>query len=143
MFAGKLLSLPKYTSRIVLNHIKPMCSIYHEIAVAFMNFDAEKLNTLCQKYHNSFEADRNLGLIKQLQQSFYKSNIQKLTKTFITLSLSDMALKVKLPSAKEAETCMLNMIKDGDIFATINQKAGWLFVYRACSLFGVFEMTCG
>lgn len=89
-----------------------------------MNFDAEKLNTLCQKYHNSFEADKNLGLLKQLQQSFFKNNIQKLTKTYITLSLSDMAQKVKLPSAKEAETYMLNMIKDREIFATINQKAG-------------------
>lgn len=104
-----------------------MCSSYHEIAVAFTNFDSEKLNTLCQKYHNSFEADKNLGLLKQLQHSFYKNNIQKLTKTYITLSLSDMAQKVKLPSAKEAETYMLNMIKDREIFATINQKAGRLF----------------
>ena len=70
------------------------------------------------------EQDKNFGLVKQLQQSFYKKNIQKLTKTFITLSLADMATKVKLPSAKEAETYMLNMIKDGEIFATINQKDG-------------------
>lgn len=121
---GKLPSLPKYTNRIVLNQIKPLCIIYHELAVAFTNFDSDKLSSLCVKYHNSFEADRNLGLIKLLQQSFYKKNIQKLTKTFITLSLSDMALKVKLPSAKEAETYMLNMINDGEIFATINQKDG-------------------
>lgn len=121
---GKLPNLPKYTSRIVINQIKPLCASYHELALAFINFDFEKLNTLCQKYHNSFQADNNLGLIKQLQQSFYKKNIQRLTKTFITLSLSDMAQKVKLPSAKEAETYMLNMIKDGEIFATINQKDG-------------------
>ena len=49
-----------------------------------------------------------------------------MTKTFITLSLADMATKVKLPSAKEAEAYMLNMIRDGEIFATINQKDGKL-----------------
>ena len=37
-----------------------------------------------------------------------------------------MANKVKLPSAKDAENLMLNMIKDGEIFATINQKDGKL-----------------
>lgn len=121
---GKLPTLPKYTSRIVLSQIKPLCIVYHEIANAFTNFESDKLNSLCQKYHNSFEADGNLGLTRQLKHSFYKNNIKKLTKTFITLSLSDMALKVKLPSAREAESYMLNMIKDGEIFATMNQKDG-------------------
>ena len=121
---GKLPTLPKYTSRIVINQIKPICSIYHELASAFTSFDLDKLNSLVHKYHDLFHQDRNYGLVKQLQQSYYKKNIQKLTKTFITLSLADMALKVKLPSAREAETYMLNMIKDGEIFATINQKDG-------------------
>lgn len=121
---GKLQQLPKYTSRIVLNQIKPLCASYHELATAFVNYEQDKLNSLCQKYHDSFEADRNGGLVKQLQNASYKKNIQKLTKTFITLSLADMALKVKLPTAKDAENLMLNMIKDGEIFATINQKDG-------------------
>ena len=78
--------------------------------------------------------DKNLGLVKQLQQSFYKKNIQKLTKTFITLSLADMAQKVRLPSAREAEVYMLNMIKDGEIFATINQKDGESKIQRLAGL---------
>jgi COP9 signalosome complex subunit 3 len=108
----------------VINQIKPICLIYHELASAFTSFDLDKLNALVQKYRDMFEQDKNFGLVKQLQQSFYKKNIQKLTKTFITLSLADMATKVKLPSAKEAELYMLNMIRDGEIFATINQKDG-------------------
>lgn len=121
---GKLPLLPKYTSRIVINQIKPICSVYHEVASAFVNYEQEKLIQLSQKYHDVFVMDRNIGLIKQVQQSFNKKNIQKLTKTFITLSLSDMALKVKLSSAKEAERLMFNMIKDGEIFANISQKDG-------------------
>ena len=121
---GKLPLLPKYTSRIVLNQIKPICSVYHELASAFVNYEQEKLLSIYQKYHDVFHMDRNVGLVKQVHQSFNKKNIQKLTKTFITLSLADMALKVKLPSAKDAETLILNMIKDGEIFANINQKDG-------------------
>ncbi len=121
---GKIPSLPKYTSRIVLSQIKPICSIYHELAQAFMSYDQEKLTDLRSKYYDTFVQDKNVGLVMQLEQSLYKKNIQKLTKTYITLSLNDMATKVKLTTAKEAEHLMLNMIKDGEIFATINQKDG-------------------
>ena len=121
---GKLLPLPKYTSRIVVNQIKPLCNAYHEVGNAFTSFDLRKLNECITKYSDLFTQDRNMGLIKQLVSAFYKKNIQKLTKTFITLSLSDMATRVQLRSAKEAEIYVLNMIMDGEIFATINQKDG-------------------
>lgn len=121
---GKLPALPKYTSRVVVNQIKPMCAAYHEIAAAFASYDIDKLNALIGKHQELLAQDKNFGLVKQLQHAFFKKNIQMLTKTFITLSLADMATKVKLPSAKQAECYMLNMIKDGEIFATINQKDG-------------------
>lgn len=101
-----------------------MCAIYHDVASAYSLGDSEKLISLCAKYADVFVQDKNTGLIKQLQQSFYKRNIQTLTKTFITLSLADMAQKVKLPSAKHAENLILDMIRNGEIFATINQKDG-------------------
>ena len=121
---GKLPALPKYTSRVVVNQIKPMCMAYHEIAAAFTSYDIDKLNALIGKHQDALVQDKNYGLAKQLQHAFFKKNIQMLTKTFITLSLADMATKVKLPSARQAELYMLNMIKDGEIFATINQKDG-------------------
>merc|ERR1719419_934860 len=42
----------------------------------------------------------------------------------MTLSLTDMANRVQLSGPKEAERYVLNMIEDGEIFATINQKDG-------------------
>ena len=121
---GKIPALPKYTSRIVVNQIKPICEMYHELAQVFVNSDMVSLNVLCNMYQESFERDGNSGLVKQVKQAFVKNSIQKLTKTFITLSLSDMASKVKLGSASQAQDYMQNMIKDGEIFATINQKDG-------------------
>jgi COP9 signalosome complex subunit 3 len=121
---GRLYTLPKYTSRLVVTQIKPICNVYHELAIAFSKYDQERLLDLNQKYADSFARDKNTGLVKQLQQSLFKKNIQKLTKTFITLSIVDIANKVKLGSAKMAENLILNMIKDGEIYATINQKDG-------------------
>jgi len=41
----------------------------------------------------------------------YKKNILRLTKTFLTLSLSDMANRVQLSSPREAEQYILNMVR--------------------------------
>jgi COP9 signalosome complex subunit 3 len=129
MSEGKIPVLPKYTSRIVLNQIKPICSVYLELAHAFLNYEQAKLTFLRLKHFETFAQDQMTGLVKQLEQSLYKKNIQKLTKTYITLSLEGMAEKVKLGSAKEAEHLMLNMIKDGEIFAKINQKDGRIILF--------------
>lgn len=60
----------------------------------------------------------------QVAASLIKKNIQRLTKTFLTLSFIDVANKVQLSGAAEAERYILNMIKSGEIHATINQKDG-------------------
>ncbi|XP_024447980.2 COP9 signalosome complex subunit 3 isoform X2 [Populus trichocarpa] len=87
-------SLPKYTSSAAQRNLK----------------------TLCQ--------DNNHGLVKQVVSSMYKRNIQRLTQTYLTLSLQDIAKIVQLSSPKEAEMHVLQMIQDGEIYATINQKDG-------------------
>ena len=48
----------------------------------------------------------------------------RLTKTFLTLSLEDVASKVGLASPKEAERQLVTMIEEGSIFARISQKDG-------------------
>lgn len=73
---------------------------------------------------DKFEVDNNLGLVKQVVSSIYKRNIQRLTQTYLTLSLQDIATTVQLNSPKEAEMYVLQMIQDGHIYATINQKDG-------------------
>lgn len=51
-----------------------------------------------------------MGLAKQVVASLYKKNIQRLTKTFLTLSLSDVASRVQLNGPAEAEKYVLHMV---------------------------------
>ena len=53
-----------------------------------------------------------------------KTNIKRLTKTFLTLSLEDVAARVGLNSPSEAERWLVIMIEEGSIHATISQKDG-------------------
>ncbi|KAJ6886306.1 hypothetical protein NC651_026863 [Populus alba x Populus x berolinensis] len=47
-----------------------------------------------------------------------------MSQTYLTISLQDIAKIVQLSSPKEAEMHVLQMIEDGEIYATINQKDG-------------------
>ncbi|OMP05542.1 hypothetical protein COLO4_08766 [Corchorus olitorius] len=81
-------------------------------------------SSVAQRNLKNFCQDNNLGLVKQVVSSMYKRNIQRLTQTYLTLSLQDIANTVHLNSPKEAEMHVLQMIQDGEIYATINQKDG-------------------
>ena len=76
------------------------------------------------QYGDVFSADKNSGLVAQVSDSLMKTNIKRLTKTFLTLSLEDVAARVGLNSPSEAERWLVIMIEEGSIHATISQKDG-------------------
>jgi COP9 signalosome complex subunit 3 len=81
-----------------------------------------------------------MGLVKQTIQAMVEQNIQRLTKTYLTLSLNDIAQqvsthqcvclheltfnKVNLSGAAEVEKRVLKMIQNEKVFAEINQQDG-------------------
>ncbi|KAK7498299.1 hypothetical protein BaRGS_00010559 [Batillaria attramentaria] len=121
---GKIPTLPKYAPQVVPRYIKPLCQAYHDLANAYGTNNPAEVRTAVTKHTETFTRDNNMGLVKQCVTSMYKKNIQRLTKTFLTLSLTDMANRVQLSGPREAEKYVLHMIEDGEIFATINQKDG-------------------
>lgn len=121
--------LPKYTSSCVLRQRKLIGHSYLKFAQEYSSLSYEKLKRLVSTNSSTFERDENMGLIKQCLTQIHKRNIQRLTKTFLTLPLKDVASYVGLESEKEAELYVLNMIDDGEISATIDQKDG-MVVFR-------------
>ncbi|XP_018563269.1 COP9 signalosome complex subunit 3 [Anoplophora glabripennis] len=126
---GKIQVIPKYASQVVTRFIKPLSQPYHDLANAFTSNNTAELNTVLNKHSEAFTRDHNLGLVKQVSSVLYKKNIQRLTKTFLTLSLSDVASRVGLSSPTDAERHILHMIENQEIYATINQKDG-MVVFR-------------
>ncbi|XP_055376294.1 COP9 signalosome complex subunit 3 [Condylostylus longicornis] len=119
---GKVINIPKYSH--ISRFMKPLSQAYYELGNAYATSSSDEVRNVINKYRDLYSRDINLGLVKQVAQSLYKKNIQRLTKTFLTLSLADVASRVQLSSAVEAEKYILNMIKSGEIFASINQKDG-------------------
>jgi len=118
------LALPKYTSPVVQKYIKPICSPYHDLETAYQDNNAGKLSEVVSKHTDTFSGDANMGLVRQVVASQIRTSIKRLTRTFITLSLADLAQRVGLGSPKQVEAELVGMIEAGSIQATISQQDG-------------------
>lgn len=116
--------LPKYASACVTRQRKQLGYPYLKLANEYSSLNYEKIRRFVNGNSSTYERDENMGLIKQCLTQVHKRNIQRLTQTFLTLPLRDVANYVGLASEKEAELYILNMIDDGEISATINQRDG-------------------
>jgi len=139
---GKVIPMPKYTSQVVGRFIKPLSQPYHDLATVYATNNTEDLRATVAKFSEIFTRDGNMGLTKQVLASLYKKNIQRLTKTFLTLSLTDVASRVQLSGPAEAEKYILNMIEEGEIFATINQKDGMVVFHDDPEKYNSPNMLC-
>ncbi|GLC41581.1 hypothetical protein PLESTB_000699900 [Pleodorina starrii] len=122
--AGGLLHLPKYTSSCVRHVIDSEARPYNELASAYASRNADRLRRVADQHTATFAADNNLGLVRQVVASLAVRSIQRLTQTFLTLSLTDIAAHAGLPGAEEAEARILRMVAAGQIHAKIDGRTG-------------------
>lgn len=108
---GKQVTIPKYSSQVITRFIKPLSQHYHELCNVYINNQSpEAVRAVITKHQETFVRDNNMGLVKQVLATLYKKKIQRLTKTFLTLSLSDVASRASLSGPAEAEKYILNMV---------------------------------
>lgn len=137
---GQVPAFPKYTPAVVQRNLKSCTQPYIDLANNYSTGKIAVLEASVTINTEKFKSDSNLGLVKQVLSSLYKRNIQRLTQTYLTLSLQDIASTVQLETAKQAELHVLQMIQDGEIFATINQKDGMVSFnedpeqYKTCQM---------
>ena len=93
------------------------------------------------KSFDEFDGDNNMGLAKQLLEALTSRRIQRLTHTYITLSLTDIAQNVGLAGPAEAEARLVRMIDKGRIFARIDQVSGCSNA-RECEYTHVASAVC-
>eukprot|EP00850_Spirogloea_muscicola_P004395 SM000019S04939 [mRNA] locus=s19:148565:150122:+ [translate_table: standard] len=122
--SGQVPQFPKYTPPVVQRNLKSCAQDYVDIMAVYGTRSIGDLERCVAGHEDVLRRDNNLGLAKQVVASLYKRNIQRLTQTYLTLSLADIAATVQLPGPKEAELHILRMIEDGEIFATLNEKDG-------------------
>eukprot|EP00878_Enallax_costatus_P021594 GHUV01022876.1.p1 GENE.GHUV01022876.1~~GHUV01022876.1.p1 ORF type:complete len:400 (+),score=112.84 GHUV01022876.1:202-1401(+) len=122
---GALAPLPKFTSQKVrqLADSGDM-KAYNDLVTAYNSKNTERLGRVAEQHSAAYNTDGNIGLVKQVLSSLPVRTIQRLTQTYVTLSLADIARAAGLTGAEEAEAVILRMISCREVFARINDRDG-------------------
>ncbi|KAK7683024.1 hypothetical protein QCA50_013696 [Cerrena zonata] len=114
---GKTKPTPKYTNAVLGRLLR---------ASAYGNFVREypasisKLQTSISKDIETYNTEKNMGLINQVIQRAPRWLIRKLTSTYVTLGLGDIAKEIGSSSEDEVRATIVSMIEAGEINATIS-----------------------
>lgn len=125
LVSGKYTGVPQSSvPQSISRHFKTFASEYIEFSTAYATRDITKVTEVASQHAEVFQKDKNFGLVKQCVKSLFRLNIQRLTQTYLTLSLPDIAQTAKLSNAREAEIYILKMIEAGEVNASISQVEG-------------------
>jgi len=143
---GKRPSLPSSVSPAVSSHAPRACDNYCQIARAAtdnkIRSDKSKnskdnaveytgptaaLQRAAAQYASDLLRDGNMGLLKQAITAITRQHIKKQTRTYVTMSLNQIAERVGLENTKVVETELISMMQNGEIFARISQEDGMVF----------------
>ncbi|KAF9527660.1 hypothetical protein CPB83DRAFT_768181 [Crepidotus variabilis] len=122
---GKISTLPKYTHPQLLRLFK--ATPYHAFISAYPH-NTQQLNDICEKEKITFAQEKNIGLIQQSLVRASRWSLKKLTATYVTLHLSDIAKAVKIDDENEVRALLLSMIESSDIHASISSTGSVTFL---------------
>ncbi|KAF5827482.1 hypothetical protein DUNSADRAFT_572 [Dunaliella salina] len=121
---GHLPALPKFAPQSVRSMADAEARFYLDLAQAYATHSSQKLARSVESHAQAFEADGNMGLVQLVVSSLATRSIQRLTQTYLTLSLADIASRVGLASPEQAEMHLIGMLQTGDIHASISEEDG-------------------
>jgi len=89
-----------------------------------------------EQFGATFDADGTRSLIGRLRHNVLKTGLRKLSASYSRISLADVAERLLLPSAAEAEAVVAKAIRDGVTEATIDHEGGWMRSTDAGDVYG-------
>ncbi|KAF9457673.1 hypothetical protein BDZ94DRAFT_1338265 [Collybia nuda] len=82
----------------------------------------EHLQEVLEKERNLFSTEKNIGLVTQAIERAPRWALKKLTATYVTLGLSDIARAIGITEEEEVRALILSMIESNDISAQISSN---------------------
>lgn len=121
-----LVSLPRYTPRILTRYFPKFCGEYLELNSAFDSnansevIGIEKLKKIVEKNGEIYLKDNNFGLVKKVITSCEKNSVKKLTSVYTKLSIKKVQSLCRFESESKAKNIVLKMIENGDLSASLD-----------------------
>lgn len=102
---------------------RKLTSEYIELLLAFDKNDGRLMRQLIESNKEIYIRNEMMGLVKQVMNALHRKLILKLSKSYITLTLKQVADKVGLRNEQDVENLILKMIKDKIFIARIDQRS--------------------
>lgn len=99
---------------------------YFNLTKAVRTGDLHAFNETLTKYRANFEKDCNYTLILRVHHNVIKAGVRRISNSYSKVLLSDVATKLQLDSAEDAEFIIAKSIRDGVIEAEINHSDGFV-----------------
>ncbi|VDD88094.1 unnamed protein product [Enterobius vermicularis] len=128
---GKVKALPGYRAMVV-QKLQRFCFEYQffENICTMDSSDkdlAQEIMNHLQAHHAVFFKDNNVGLIKRLARKMREASIIKLSKTFLSVSLGDLARRCHLHDWGNAERYLMEMNAENKICVTLDKEHGLVY----------------
>lgn len=112
---------------------------YYELALAVRHGDLAAFKRVSERQAACFHADSTHNLITRLHHNVLRTGLRRINLAYSRIALRDVALKLGLPSAEDAECIVAKAIRDGGCDATIDHDGGFLEVRRRRRLLGLIH----
>ncbi len=81
---------------------------------------------MLNQHNEQFREDKTYTLILRLHHNVIKTAVRTISLAYTRISLADVARKLRLESADDAEYIVAKAIRDGVIEASVDHEQGWM-----------------
>lgn len=113
-------------SGVVSRFLKQPMPVYDAIVRAFNLNDKSGLVAAIESGAELLTQDQNLGLAQRALEALTRHQLKRLSATFISLSLADVARRADLPSSAAAEKHLVELSGEGEIHMRIDAATGFV-----------------
>jgi len=99
---------------------------YFQLTQAVRTGNLALFNQVLESYGSRFQSDHTYTLIIRLRHNVIKTGVRMINLSYQRISLSDIAAKLQLGSAEDAEFIVAKAIRDGVIEASIDHDKGFM-----------------
>ena len=112
---------------------------YLEISQAVRRGDLSNFHSTVDTHATRLQLDGTYTLISRLAHSVVKAGLRKLKTSYSRISLTDVAVRLGLPSANSAEFVIAKAVRDGVIDATIHHEEQYVTSHELVDVYATVE----
>lgn len=112
---------------------------YFELTTAVRSGDLATFQTVTEKYRAVFQEDKTINLITRLHHNVIRTGLRRINLAYSRISLKDVAEKLHLPSAEDAEFICAKAIRDGALDAVLDHAGAFLASREVADVYSTQE----